>query len=116
MPPTIDLFVTSILSNPAIRGRHERVRRGLTSLRTAYSEHDVRPPAHCPPSSAAASQLTLAILQVAADEAAKSLWKRKARNGNELPFLLVDGEPVGSVDEFDDACVPLSPLCTCACF
>ncbi|KPV74455.1 uncharacterized protein RHOBADRAFT_54272 [Rhodotorula graminis WP1] len=80
MPPTIDLFVTSILSNPAIRGRHERVRRGLTSLRIAYCEHDV-----------------------AADEAAKSLWKRKARNGNELPFLLVDGEPVGSVEEFDDA-------------
>ncbi|GAA5839569.1 hypothetical protein JCM9279_005982 [Rhodotorula babjevae] len=80
MPPTIDLFVTSILSNPAIRGRHERVRRGLTSLRTPYSEHDV-----------------------AADEAAKSLWKRKARNGNELPFLLVDGEPVGSVEEFDEA-------------
>ncbi|GAA5905761.1 hypothetical protein JCM8208_000888 [Rhodotorula glutinis] len=80
MPPTIDLFVTSILSNPAIRGRHERVRRGLTSLRIAYSEHDV-----------------------AADDAAKSLWKRKARNGNELPFLLVDGELVGSVEEFDDA-------------
>jgi len=115
MPPTIDLFVTSILSNPAIRGRHERVRRGLTSLRTAYSEHDVRPLALCPPC-AAANELTLSNTQVAADESAKSLWKRKARNGNELPFLLVDGEPVGSVDEFDDACVPLSPLCTCACF
>ncbi|GAA6006830.1 uncharacterized protein JCM10292_005466 [Rhodotorula paludigena] len=80
MTPAIDVFVTSILSNPAIRGRHERVRRGLTSVRVPYSEHDV-----------------------AGDEAAKSLWKRKSGNKNELPFLLVDGEPVGNIEEFDEA-------------
>ncbi|GAA5822321.1 hypothetical protein JCM3770_001570 [Rhodotorula araucariae] len=80
MPPTIDVFVTSILSNPAIRSRHERVRRYLTSARVAYNEHDV-----------------------AGDEAAKSLWKRKSGNKNELPCLLIDGEPVGSIEDFDEA-------------
>ncbi|BGP41253.1 hypothetical protein JCM10450v2_005293 [Rhodotorula kratochvilovae] len=80
MPPTIDVFVTSILSNPAIRGRHERVRRYLTSARVPYNEHDV-----------------------AGDEAAKSLWKRKSGNKNELPCLLIDGEPVGSIEDFDEA-------------
>ncbi|GAA6011854.1 hypothetical protein JCM10207_004267 [Rhodosporidiobolus poonsookiae] len=80
MPPTIDVFVTSILSNPAIRGRHERVRRALMSARVTYAEHDV-----------------------AGDEAAKSLWKRKNGGKNELPFLLVDGEPVGSIEDLDEA-------------
>ncbi|GAA5864800.1 hypothetical protein JCM8547_009236 [Rhodosporidiobolus lusitaniae] len=80
MPPTIDVFITSILSNPALRGRHERVRRAMTAARVPYAEHDV-----------------------ASDEAAKSMWKRKNGGKNELPFLLVDGEPVGTVDELDEA-------------
>ncbi|BGP17579.1 hypothetical protein JCM10213_001227 [Rhodosporidiobolus nylandii] len=80
MAPTIDVFVTSIMSNPAIRGRHERVKRALTGARVAYSEHDV-----------------------AGDEQAKQLWKRKNGGKNELPFLLVDGEPVGSIEDLDEA-------------
>ncbi|GAA5827345.1 hypothetical protein JCM11251_003775 [Rhodosporidiobolus azoricus] len=80
MAPTIDVFVTTILSNPAIRGRHERVKRALTSARVAYAEHDV-----------------------AGDEAAKSMWKRKNGGKNELPFILVDGEPVGSIEDLDEA-------------
>ncbi|GAA5889498.1 hypothetical protein JCM6882_007051 [Rhodosporidiobolus microsporus] len=80
MPPVIDVFVTSILSNPAIRGRHERVKRALTSARVSYAEHDV-----------------------AGDEAAKSMWKRKNGGKNELPFILVDGEPVGSIEDMDEA-------------
>ncbi|BGP25703.1 hypothetical protein Rt10032_c06g2882 [Rhodotorula toruloides] len=80
MAPSIDVFVTSILSNPAIRGRHERVRRCLISARVSYKEHDV-----------------------ASDEAAKSMWKRKNGGKNELPCILVDGEPVGSIDDLDEA-------------
>ncbi|KAJ8293750.1 hypothetical protein OF846_003019 [Rhodotorula toruloides] len=80
MAPSIDVFVTSILSNPAIRGRHERVRRCLTSARVSYREHDV-----------------------ASDEAAKSMWKRKNGGKNELPCILVDGEPVGSIEDLDEA-------------
>ncbi|GAA5868341.1 hypothetical protein JCM1840_005649 [Sporobolomyces johnsonii] len=78
--PTIDVFVTTILSNPQLRGRHERVRRALTSARVPYAEHDV-----------------------AGDEAAKSMWKRKNGGKNELPFILIDGEPVGSIEDLDEA-------------
>ncbi|GAA5981634.1 hypothetical protein JCM5350_008057 [Sporobolomyces pararoseus] len=78
--PNIDVFVTSILSNPQLRGRHERVRRALTSARVPYAEHDV-----------------------AGDENAKSFWKRKNGGKNELPFILVDGEPVGNIDDMDEA-------------
>lgn len=78
--PTIDIFVTSILSNPQLRGRHERVRRALASARAPYAEHDV-----------------------AGDENAKSFWKRKNGGKNELPFILVDGEPVGNIDDMDEA-------------
>ncbi|GAA5867000.1 hypothetical protein JCM3774_003751 [Rhodotorula dairenensis] len=78
--PCIDVFVTSILSNPSIRGRHERTRRALTSARVPYREHDV-----------------------AGDEEAKKLWKRKNGGKNELPFVLVDGEPVGSIEDMDEA-------------
>ncbi|GAA6020557.1 hypothetical protein JCM11491_000795 [Sporobolomyces phaffii] len=78
--PSIDVFVTSILSNPQLRGRHERVRRALASVRVPYAEHDV-----------------------AGDETAKSLWKRKNCGKNELPFILVDGDPVGNIDELDEA-------------
>lgn len=81
----IDVFVTSILSNPAIRGRHERVRRALLSARVPYREHDV-----------------------AGDEAAKKLWKRKNGGKNELPFVLVDGDPVGSIEDMDEASVPVA--------
>ncbi|GAA5902048.1 hypothetical protein JCM5296_007563 [Sporobolomyces johnsonii] len=78
--PTIDVFVTTILSNPQLRGRHERVRRALASARVPYAEHDV-----------------------AGDEAAKSMWKRKNGGKNELPFILIDGEPVGSIEDLDEA-------------
>jgi glutaredoxin len=46
---------------------------------------------------------TLSISQVAGDENAKSLWKRKNGGKNELPFILVDGEPVGNIDDMDEA-------------
>jgi len=69
--PSIDVYVTTILSNPGIRGRHERVIRYLTSARVPYQTHDV-----------------------ASDEQAKLYWKRKDST-NELPCVLVDGERVG---------------------
>lgn len=64
---------TSILSNPALRKRHEFVERALMPFR--------------------ADGIT--IKDLAADEAAKEDWKR-IRNGNmELPCILVDGHRVG---------------------
>ncbi|KAK4055877.1 hypothetical protein OIO90_003134 [Microbotryomycetes sp. JL221] len=75
----IDVYVTSILSNPSIRGRHERVERALTSLRVPFSTHDV-----------------------ASDENAKRWWKRKDST-NELPCIMVDGERIGSIEQFDEA-------------
>ncbi|ORY65617.1 hypothetical protein BCR35DRAFT_326551 [Leucosporidium creatinivorum] len=77
--PTIDVYVTTILSNPGIRSRHERVTRYLVSARVPYSVHDV-----------------------ASDEKAKSFWKRKDST-NELPCILVDGERVGSFADLDEA-------------
>ncbi|KAK4047410.1 hypothetical protein OIV83_005457 [Microbotryomycetes sp. JL201] len=75
----IDVYVTSILTNPSIRGRHERVERALTSLRVPFSTHDV-----------------------ASDDEAKRWWKRKDPT-NELPCIMVDGERVGSIEQFDEA-------------
>ena len=43
------------------------------------------------------------LFQVAGDENAKSFWKRKNGGKNELPFILVDGEPVGNIDDMDEA-------------
>jgi len=105
--PSIDVFVTSILSNPQLRGRHERVRRALASARAPYAEHDVRPrlPTWLNPN----VKLTISAYvgmnfgQVAGDEKAKSLWKRKNGGKNELPFILVDGEPVGNIEDMDEA-------------
>ena len=65
------MYRTHILSNGAIRGRHERLDRYLASARVEYFSHDV-----------------------AGDEAAKALWKRKDPT-NELPCVLVDGDRVG---------------------
>lgn len=90
--PTIDVYVTHILSNGAIRGRHERVDRYLTSARVPYNTHDV-----------------------AGDEAAKSMWKRKDPT-NELPCILVDGERVGvSCAELQSAESSLTPAPTEHC-
>ena len=41
-------------------------------------------------------------IDISADEDAKTLWKRKAIK-NELPLILVDGEPVGTIDELAEA-------------
>lgn len=69
--PKIDVFITSILSSTAIRSRHERVIRHLTSARIEFTTHDV------------------------CEETAKKYWKLKNGGNNELPCLLVDGERVG---------------------
>lgn len=69
--PKIDVFVTSILSSTAIRSRHERVIRHLSSARIEFTTHDV------------------------CEENAKKYWKLKSGGNNELPCLLVDGERVG---------------------
>ena len=69
--PNIDVYVTTIMSNTSLRGRHERVETVLRSLRVEYSTHDV-----------------------ASDEEAKRYWKRKDPT-SELPCILVDEERVG---------------------
>lgn len=82
----VQLFVSSISSSTAIRGRHERVARYLHAV-----PHE--------------------SFDVASDEAAKSLWKRKNKGNNELPFILVDGEPVGVRDRSESgASLTLFPV------
>lgn len=68
----VEVYTTSLLSNPRIRGAHERVLRGLSGARIAYAVHDV-----------------------ASDEECKKRWKRLNGGNNELPCITVDGQRVG---------------------
>ncbi|KAM0749201.1 hypothetical protein T439DRAFT_45631 [Meredithblackwellia eburnea MCA 4105] len=80
MAPQIDVFTTTILSNPGIRSRHERLHRHLQAARIEYTTHDV-----------------------ASDEEAKKFWKRKNGGNNELPCILVNGERAGTFEEFEES-------------
>ncbi|SCZ87848.1 BZ3500_MvSof-1268-A1-R1_Chr2-3g05316 [Microbotryum saponariae] len=80
MTPVIDVYVTSILSSAQLRTKHDRVQRILVSARVPFSTHDV-----------------------ASSEEAKLEWKRRNRNNNELPCIIVDGQPVGTIEQLDEA-------------
>ncbi|SGZ21118.1 BQ5605_C021g09335 [Microbotryum silenes-dioicae] len=80
MAPVIDVYVTSILSSAQLRTKHDRVQRILVSARVPFSTHDV-----------------------ASSEEAKLKWKRRNRNNNELPCIIVDGQPVGTIEQLDEA-------------
>ncbi|SCV74904.1 BQ2448_7933 [Microbotryum intermedium] len=80
MPPVIDVYVTSILPSAQLRTKHDRVQRILVSARVPFSTRDV-----------------------ASSEEAKLEWKRRNRNNNELPCIIVDGLPVGTIEQLDEA-------------
>ncbi|KAK0562656.1 hypothetical protein OC844_002588 [Tilletia horrida] len=77
--PAVELFSTSILSNHAVRKRHERYTSVLTIKKIPYVYHDM-----------------------ASDEDAKQRWRSKARDPT-IPGLLVHNEWRGTFAEFEEA-------------
>lgn len=77
--PAVELFSTSILSNHAVRKRHDRYTSVLTIKKIPYVYHDM-----------------------ASDEDAKKRWRSKARDPT-IPGLLVHNEWRGTFAEFEEA-------------
>ncbi|CAE6451641.1 unnamed protein product [Rhizoctonia solani] len=81
MGPPIQILLTSIASAPALRQRQEHLLRVLQVKKIPFTSYDL-----------------------AADEEAKKLWKRKAPGGNTtLPGILVGGDFAGTYAEFEEA-------------
>lgn len=81
MGPPIQIFLTSIASAPALRQRQEHLLRILQVKKIPYTSYDL-----------------------ASDEEAKKLWRRKApANNSSLPGIMVGGEFAGTYTEFDEA-------------
>ncbi|WFD37054.1 hypothetical protein MCUN1_003946 [Malassezia cuniculi] len=79
MSEAVELFTTSILSHPVVRGRHERYMSVLSVLQIPFIVHDL-----------------------ASDPDAKSRWRRKAVDA-QIPGLLVNNEWRGTFAEFEEA-------------
>lgn len=81
MGPPIQILLTSIASAPALRQRQEHLLRVLHVKKIPFTSYDL-----------------------AADEEAKKLWKRKAPGNNStLPGILVGGDYAGTYAEFEEA-------------
>lgn len=79
--PPIQVFLTTIASQPALRQRQEYVLRILQAKNIAFSSYDL-----------------------ASDEEAKRLWRRKApQDKQQLPGILVGGTCPGSFADFEEA-------------
>ncbi|KAJ7092575.1 hypothetical protein C8R44DRAFT_403773 [Mycena epipterygia] len=79
--PPIEVFLTTIASQPALRQRQEYILRILQVKKIPFSSFDL-----------------------ASDEKAKRLWKRKAPlDKQQLPGILVGGKFPGTFAEFEDA-------------
>ncbi|KAI9460997.1 hypothetical protein BJY52DRAFT_1261667 [Lactarius psammicola] len=79
--PPIQIFLTTIASQPALRQRQEYILRILQSKNIAFSSYDL-----------------------ASDEDAKRLWRRKApQDKQQLPGILVGGTCPGSFADFEEA-------------
>ncbi|CAA7258619.1 unnamed protein product [Cyclocybe aegerita] len=79
--PPISLFMTTIASQPALRQRQEYILRILQVKKIPYIVYDL-----------------------ASDEEAKRLWRRKAPpNNQQLPGILVGAKYPGTFSEFEDA-------------
>ncbi|PCH33745.1 hypothetical protein WOLCODRAFT_129947 [Wolfiporia cocos MD-104 SS10] len=80
-PPPIQLFLTTITSQTALRQRQEYILRVLQVKKVPFTSYDL-----------------------ASDEEAKKLWRRKApRDKQELPGILIGGEFSGTFGEFEEA-------------
>ncbi|KAG9103480.1 hypothetical protein FRC06_010462, partial [Ceratobasidium sp. 370] len=81
MGPPVQIFLTSIASAPALRQRQEHLLRILQVKKIPFTSYDL-----------------------ASDEEAKKLWRRKApANNASPPGILVGGEFAGTYAEFDEA-------------
>ncbi|KAL5495393.1 hypothetical protein ACEPAI_856 [Sanghuangporus weigelae] len=79
--PPIEVFLTTIASQPALRQRQEYILRILQVKKIPFTSYDL-----------------------ASNEDAKRLWKRKAPpNRQQLPGILVGGTFPGTYDEFEEA-------------
>ncbi|KAL5519074.1 hypothetical protein ACEPAH_757 [Sanghuangporus vaninii] len=79
--PPIEVFLTTIASQPALRQRQEYILRILQVKKVPFTSYDL-----------------------ASNEDAKRLWKRKAPpNKQQLPGILVGGTFPGTYDEFEEA-------------
>ncbi|PPQ62983.1 hypothetical protein CVT24_006089 [Panaeolus cyanescens] len=79
--PPISLFMTTIASQPVLRKKQEYVLRILQAKKIPFTTYDL-----------------------ASDEDAKRIWRRKAPAGKQqLPGILVGGKFPGTVDDFEDA-------------
>ncbi|KAG8714630.1 hypothetical protein FRC08_011670 [Ceratobasidium sp. 394] len=81
MGPPVQIYLTSIASAPALRQRQEHLLRILQVKKIPFTSYDL-----------------------ASDEEAKKVWRRKApANKASPPGILVGGEFVGTYEEFDEA-------------
>ncbi|KIJ68604.1 hypothetical protein HYDPIDRAFT_37055 [Hydnomerulius pinastri MD-312] len=81
MPPPIQVFLTTIASQPVLRKRQEYILRILQTKKITFTSYDL-----------------------ASDEDAKRLWKRKAPlDKQQLPGILVGGRYPGDFDAFEEA-------------
>ncbi|EIM92145.1 uncharacterized protein STEHIDRAFT_151488 [Stereum hirsutum FP-91666 SS1] len=81
MSPPIQLFLTTIASQPALRQRQEYLLRILQAKKIPFKSYDL-----------------------ASDEEAKKLWKRKApRDKQQLPGILVGNRFPGTFNDFEEA-------------
>ncbi|KZW01997.1 hypothetical protein EXIGLDRAFT_602222 [Exidia glandulosa HHB12029] len=79
--PPIQVFLTTIASQPALRQRQEYVLRILQVKKIPFTSYDL-----------------------ASDEDAKKLWRRKAPlDKQQLPGIIVGGRFPGTFSEFEDA-------------
>ncbi|KAJ7293434.1 hypothetical protein C8J57DRAFT_1269043 [Mycena rebaudengoi] len=79
--PPIEVFLTTIASQPALRQRQEYILRILQVKKIPFKKYDL-----------------------ASDESAKKLWRRKAPlDKQQLPGILVGGKFPGPFSEFEDA-------------
>jgi len=79
--PPIQVFLTTIASQPVLRQRQEYILRILQTKKISFTSYDL-----------------------ASDEEAKRLWRRKAPlDKQQLPGILVGGKYPGTFDEFEEA-------------
>ncbi|KDQ63420.1 hypothetical protein JAAARDRAFT_188997 [Jaapia argillacea MUCL 33604] len=79
--PPIQIFLTTIASQPALRQRQESLLRILQVKKIPYTAYDL-----------------------ASDESAKKLWRRKApADKQQLPGILVGGKFPGTFAQFEEA-------------
>ncbi|KAH9969079.1 hypothetical protein BC827DRAFT_1121669 [Russula dissimulans] len=81
VPPPIQIFLTTIVSQPVLRQRQDYILRILQAKNITFSSYDL-----------------------ASDEDAKRLWRRKApADKQQLPGILIGGTCPGSFADFEEA-------------